>query len=91
MNFELDENDIERIATKVFAKLAPLLNKDKENSQEWLTVDGVAEMLKKKKSWVYRKTQLGEIPYTKPGKYVMFRKDKIEAWLRSSSIQGRVN
>jgi excisionase family DNA binding protein len=95
MNFELEDHDIEQIATKVAAKLLPLLRKEssKKNSIEWLTVEEVAKMLNVEKSWVYRQKQLGEIPYTKPGKYVMFRKDKIEAWLDNNSVRqsGRYN
>ena len=95
MNFELDDHDIERIATKVAAKLLPLLSKEssRKNTIELLTVEGLAEMLNVEKSWVYKKKQLGEIPYTKPGKYLIFEKDKIEAWLRNNSARpsGRNN
>ena len=95
MNFELDDDDIERIATKVAAKLLPMLSKEssKKSNIEWLTVEELSKVIKRKKSWIYKKKQLGEIPYTKPGKYVMFQRDKIDAWLSNNSVRqsGRNN
>lgn len=90
MNIEFDAKDIEQIAERVAMKLLPHLSSDfrKERKEEnYLTVDEVADRVGRGKSWVYRKVQLGEIPYTKPGKYLHFDQDEIKAWMKNHSVR----
>ena len=89
MNVEIDARDIEQIAEKVAAKLLPILRAElvKKNDDEIMSVPELAELLRVEKSWIYRQTQLGAIPYTKPGKYVLFRRSEINCWLANKTVR----
>jgi len=46
-----------------------------------ITLEELSERLQVKKSWLYEKTRLNEIPYIKVGKYIRFVEDEIWKWL----------
>ena len=50
-------------------------------SQKLLSIEELAELLGVPKSWIYRRTSLGEIPYLKLGRYVKFDLDQVTAWV----------
>jgi excisionase family DNA binding protein len=54
-----------------------------EQRSEWLNADQAAEFLNLKKSTVYKKTMLREIPFYKHGKKLMFRRPELEGLLLS--------
>lgn len=50
-----------------------------------LTIDEVAEYTGLSKSYLYKLTAKGEIPFSKPsGKLIYFSKEKIDKWLLSN-------
>jgi len=88
MVIELDERDIERVASKVTELLRPLLKSSffKEEGEIIFDVNGLASYLKVTKSWVYERTHLREIPHYKVGKFPRFKKKEIDRWLESCKI-----
>lgn len=50
-----------------------------------LTVDDVAAMLRLKRQTIYNKVSANEIPHTKIGGALRFRRADIDAWLAANS------
>ena len=74
------------IAAAVAASLKPHFAARKpEPPDPVLTVKQLCEYLQVTKQWVYERASLGEIPVTRAGKYLRFRKSAIERWLESQS------
>lgn len=48
-----------------------------------LTADDVAEMLGVPKSWVYAASRKGELPTVTLGRYRRYRREAVDAWIRS--------
>ncbi len=44
-------------------------------------LDWLCQYLDRDKSWVYKKTSKGEIPFHKIGKYIFFYRAEIDKWL----------
>ena len=51
----------------------------------WLTLDELAEYLKRGRSTLYKMAGQGEIPASKIGRTWRFDRDKIDEWLRSQT------
>ena len=54
------------------------------DTQELLTVDELASLLKVPRSWIYGRTRrrgADRLPYVKLGKYVRFETGVVQAWL----------
>lgn len=49
-----------------------------------LEADDVAEMLGMSKDWIYGEVRAGRIPHVRLGRYVRFRAEAIEDWIRES-------
>ena len=54
-----------------------------EPPPEWLDVDQAADFLNLKKSTVYKKVMLGELPYYKTGKKLKFKRSELEAYIEA--------
>ena len=52
-----------------------------EPSDRLLSVEEVAKLLGKSKSWVYKRSLLNEISRHKIGGHLRFRRSEIEAWI----------
>ncbi len=88
MKAELEQQDIEAIALRVVELLQPLMTaKAKCVDDKILDMTALAEYLKVNKSWIYKRTKQFEIPFIKKGKYCLFRKSDIDAWLNKDSIK----
>ncbi len=48
---------------------------------EWMNVDQAADYLHVSKSWIYKRTMDGKIPYHKPSKKLMFRRSELDAFI----------
>ena len=55
--------------------------------KDLITPDQLCDLLQVDKTWVYRQTREGTIPFIKMGKYLRFQRSNIEKWL----IQCQVN
>ena len=88
MKIELEQEDLDAIATKVFEMVAPLL-KDKGKGVQKdhiLDVEGLAKYLSVDSNWIYKQVSLREIPYFKVGKYLRFKRSEIDKWISKSTI-----
>jgi len=92
MKIEIEPKDMESIAHKLMDLLKPLKSsmqrEENERTEEagqnqrvLMDVQGVAEYLGVRVSWVYDKTRKKEIPHARVGKYLRFRKSAIDDWL----------
>lgn len=48
-----------------------------------LEAEDVARYMGMTTDWVYREVRAGRLPHIRLGRYVRFRRESIEAWLRS--------
>jgi excisionase family DNA binding protein len=88
MRAELEQKDIDAIATKVVELIKPLLiNISKADQSSLLDLKGLAEYLNVKESWVYDQIKHKKITYTKMGKYLRFKKSAIDKYLESRTIK----
>jgi excisionase family DNA binding protein len=84
MKTELEQQDIEEIADRVIEKLKPLISGDSkpESGDTIFDVESLAQYITVKEQWIYEKVHNNEIPHYKVGKYLRFRKSKIDEWLK---------
>lgn len=52
-----------------------------------LDVKGLASYLHVDENWIYQRTRKQEIPFIKKGKYCLFRRSDIDAWLNMDAIK----
>lgn len=82
MKLDFDQEELDRLtdtlALKVAEKIRPLLRPQGQD-EKILGVKKLAEYLGQKPSWVY--AHIGEIPHTKKGGLLMFKKTAIDKWL----------
>lgn len=82
MKFELEQNDVEAIVTGVVEQLRPLLKDSGTDVDDTIfTVESLSDYLQVSAQWVYERVQFKEIPYSKVGKFLRFRKRVIDKWL----------
>lgn len=56
-----------------------------------LTIDEACEYLGYKKSYVYKLTMEGILPFSKPnGKKIFFDREKLEAWMLGNATPGSI-
>ncbi len=89
MKSELEPEDINAIAEKVSEKLKPMMSRIEGHGEEdtILDVEGLAEYLGVDTSWVYKQASLKKIPFFKVGKYIRFRKKKIDKWIEDGTVR----
>ena len=91
MKIEIEPKDMESIAHKLMDLLKPLISslqrEENQRTEETgqnhgvlMDVEGVAEYLGVKVSWVYDKTRKKEIPHARADEYLRFRKSVIDDW-----------
>ena len=50
---------------------------------ELLLAEDVARLLRVSTAWVYAETRANRLPHLRLGRYVRFRRDALEQWMRS--------
>ena len=76
----MNNNELQALADMISANVAL-------NTKEVLTVDECARYLGLSKSYVYKLTALGKIPFSKPlGKCLFFSRVELEQWLMSNRL-----
>lgn len=71
----MTEEELEKIANEVASRVAL-------NTKEVLTFDEAATYAGVSKSWLYKQTSAGTVPYYKPcGKVIFFNRRELEKWL----------
>ena len=91
MNAELkfSPEDLDTLAARIVEKLGRFIEKQIKPQGEDIIFDvqGLAEYLSVKDTWVYRKVSDGDIPHFKVGKYPRFRKIAIDRWLKTREVR----
>ena len=84
-----EDSDVEAIALRVVEMMKPFLSKNGSSTSEDVILDkkALAEYLSVPVSWIDKKVSLGEIPYTKIGKYIRFKKSAIDRWIEKQSVR----
>ena len=88
MRTEFDEQEIEKIASKVAELLKPMFHAMKHEDKEILmSIEEVATYIHCSVDFIYKLTAAKEIPHYKRGsKFLLFRKSHIDKWLDSLAI-----
>jgi excisionase family DNA binding protein len=88
MKLELEIDDINAIATRVFELLKPHLNGNGSKTDDIVfDPDQLAAYLNIPKSKVYKDVQNNALPYFKIGKYLRFRKSAIDKHIEKKTIK----
>lgn len=53
-----------------------------ETEEPLLTVHEVARLLRVRERWLYDATRRGDFPCVRVGRYLRFRRDEVERWIR---------
>lgn len=78
---------VDQIADRVVEKLKTLvIANTKCDYDSILNVKGLAAYLNIDENWIYQRTRKHEIPFIKKGKYCVFRKSVIDAWLNQDAV-----
>lgn len=89
MKMQLEQTDIEAIATRVMEVLKPMISASRRGEQHDAIFDvhSLAKHLSVDPSWVYKQVSLKAIPYFKVGKYTRFRKKDIDKWIEANTVK----
>ncbi|MGD0275801.1 MAG: helix-turn-helix domain-containing protein [Syntrophales bacterium] len=89
MKIDFEQQDIETIALRVAEILKPVISKnDRSGGVDMIfDVKGLASYLHVNENWIYQRTRKQEIPYIKKGKYCLFKKSAIDAWLNEDAVK----
>lgn len=60
---------------------------DKSPVKDWLRAEELAELYRLPKTWFEERGRLGEIERTKPGRYVLFKRRDVEAYLEQNKTK----
>lgn len=76
------------IGDYIVDRLLPVIAKQTTKSDDQLyDVKGLAAYLNVDENWIYQRTRKHEIPFIKKGKYCLFRKKNIDAWLNQDEVK----
>jgi predicted DNA-binding transcriptional regulator AlpA len=79
MRVNFEDTDLDRLADRVVEKLTPRLQYKDNGKDKFLNVKELAEYIGQKPSWIY--AHIKEIPHTKKGGFLVFKKSTIDKWL----------
>jgi len=83
---QIEESDIERIATRLFLMLQETSAPSKTEISPIMNVDELADLLRVEKTWVYKQVQFKSIPHFHAGKYPRFKRKEIDQWIHDQSM-----
>ena len=89
MKLEIEQTDIEAIANRVAEILKPMLSSTTKHDEKDVLLDVVqlAAYLNVSKAWVYDRIRDNEMPHSKVGKYLRFRRRDIDKWVEAQSFK----
>ena len=88
MKSELELQDIEAIAQKVEERLKPIIARlgRNDDNNTIFDVQGLADLLKVSKKWIYANIKEMNIPYIKLRGHIRFKKSAIDKWLNANNV-----
>jgi len=80
---------LEAISNELAKKIGPLLSAHTSEEKECglFDVEALSKYLNVNKTWVYDRVKFNDIPYIKMGKYLRFKKPRIDRWLEKQSVK----
>ena len=80
MQSTLEKEDLTAIAKEVSKLLAPKFKESEKSSVKntFFDIDELVEYLRLPKTWIYRQTSDGTIPFYRIGRYLRFKKSEID-------------
>lgn len=87
LTFNMPEGFVKAIGDYVIERLTPYLKTDDRSYDIILDVKALAAYIGVDENWIYQRTRFKEIPFIKKGKYCLFRKSVIDAWLNEDAIK----
>jgi len=89
MKLEIEQTDIEAIANRVAEILKPMLTGTAKHDEKdaLLDVAQLADYLNVSPSWIYDRIRDNEMPHSKLGKYLRFRRRDIDKWIETQSFK----
>lgn len=79
---------IKALGDYVVERLKPMvMGVYKRDNDTILDVKSLASYLHVNENWIYQRTRKHEIPFIKKGKYLLFRKSAIDAWLNQDAVK----
>jgi excisionase family DNA binding protein len=89
MKLEIEQTDIEAIANRVAEILRPMLSNTARHNEKdaLLDVAQLADYLNVSSSWIYDRIRENEMPHSKLGKYLRFRRHDIDKWVEMQSFK----
>ena len=85
MVIQIDDNDVDRIASRVCTMMHGIVPAGIAESII-MDVEELAALLKVNTSWVYKQIQHKSIPHFHAGKYPRFKRKEIDAWIQEQSM-----
>lgn len=85
MKIELEQSDIQAIATAVADRLKPSVPGERQRGtgDEVFDKQGLADYLHVDASWVDKQITKRAVPYFKAGKYTRFKRSHIDRWIET--------
>ena len=85
----LPQELVDQIVGQIIDKLKPMLssNRKSDSSDRIFNKKELADYLGVDVSWIDKKVSTNEIPYSKFGKYVRFKKSLIDKWIESKTVK----
>lgn len=74
------------IAQAIVKAIKPMLSNTETEKDAIFTTDTIAKYLGVSKQWVYKRVQFKEIPYSKMGNFLRFKKSAIDTWLDTNKV-----
>jgi excisionase family DNA binding protein len=87
-NMTLPPEAMKAFADYLLDRMKPMVaDMARKDDDTILDVKGLAAYLRVDENWIYQRTRKHEIPFIKKGKYCLFRKAVIDAWLNQDAVK----
>jgi len=86
MEIQIDDKDIDRIASRLINMLQGSIVTSKQPESKIMDVEELSTLLRVEKTWVYKQIQFKSIPHFHAGKYPRFKRMEIDNWITEQSM-----
>jgi predicted DNA-binding transcriptional regulator AlpA len=82
----LDQAIQSAVSTAISKAMAKVSTPEPVEQSDRLNVDQACQLLNRTRSWLFKKTMLKEVPFSKFGSRLVFSKKELEFWMESQTI-----
>lgn len=87
-HFTLPPDLMKALGDYVVERIKPIVTGTHKRDEDTIfDVKSLASYLHVDVNWIYQRTRKQEIPFIKKGKYCLFRKSAIDAWLNQDAVK----